>query len=951
MTVEKLQAENAELRRRLEEAEETIHAIQSGTVDAFVVEEAGTHRIYTLEAADRPYRLFVEQMQQGAATIHADGTIVYCNRQLADLLKIPPEKLIGTLLVDFIAHDDRAIYENLLWQGQTRSGRGQARLRRMDGGLVPAYLTFSALPKDCGAVTGVLITDLTAQKHHEQLTAANESLRKSEAWFRKMADTAPVLLWVTDQDGSCTFLSYGWYEYTGQAEEDGLGVGWLSMIHADDREAASRIFLEAIKQHEAFEIDYRLRCSDGDYRWCIDKGRPRFSETGEFQGYIGSVIDVHERKQAEQALHESEERLQVAVGAAKLGQWILDLQTREMTCSDGCKANFGKRPGDRFTYDDLWTMVHPDDRDRVQAAVQHAVETHTDYDTEYRLFWPDGSLHWVIVRGRARYAEDGTALDMAGVTLDITDRRLAEERLRESEERYRSLVLVIADVPWTADADGAFTTPQDAYSRYTGKSWDELRGFGWTNCIHPEDREGLVSIWKDAVATRSTYNARCREWHGPTQQWRHVVARGTPVLNPDGSVREWVGTLTDVHERTLAETSLRSFAEELERRVSERTSELVQSQERLRALATELNLTEQRERKRIATELHDHLQQLLVLGKLTIGQGKRVATGVPACESVLQKVDDIFSEALTYSRTLVTELSPPVLREHGFVAGLKWLGEYMMKHEQTVMLVVPDEEVQLTEDQKMLLFQSVRELLINSSKHAGTGRATVNMTVRDGYLEISVSDEGLGFDPTAVAATGVHSDEISSKFGLFSIQERMRALGGMFDIRSGKSQGTTATLTMPFAKSAEFKTSGPERSETEGSRLSPEHASRSSTKVRVLLVDDHIIVRQGIRAMLNGYADIELIGEAGHGEEAVSLVDQLRPEVVVMDINMPKMSGIEATAAIKRRHPKIPILGLSVNTGDDNEEAMLKAGASRLLNKESAVEQLYEAIHEAVSKG
>ena len=185
MTIEQLQAENAELRRRLEEAEETIRAIRSGAVDAFVVEEPDGHRVYTLEAADRPYRLLVEQMQQGAATLQADGTIVYCNRRLAELLEMPHEKLIGAALHDFVATDDRPVYDNLLWQGQTRSGRGEARLRRADGGLVPAYLTFNALPKDCGAAIGVLVTDLTAQRHHEQLTAAHEALRESEEALRE----------------------------------------------------------------------------------------------------------------------------------------------------------------------------------------------------------------------------------------------------------------------------------------------------------------------------------------------------------------------------------------------------------------------------------------------------------------------------------------------------------------------------------------------------------------------------------------------------------------------------------------------------------------------------------------------------------------------------------------------------------------------------------------------
>ena len=162
MTVNKLKAENELLLRRLEEAEETISAIRSGAVDAFVVEDSGGHKVYTLEGADRPYRLLVEQMQQGAAMLQADGNIIYCNSRLAELLKIPHERAIGTALHDFILSDDRSIYDDLLSQGRTRSGRGEVRLRQRDGGIIQAYLTFNALPTDCGAEIGVLITDLTA---------------------------------------------------------------------------------------------------------------------------------------------------------------------------------------------------------------------------------------------------------------------------------------------------------------------------------------------------------------------------------------------------------------------------------------------------------------------------------------------------------------------------------------------------------------------------------------------------------------------------------------------------------------------------------------------------------------------------------------------------------------------------------------------------------------------
>jgi len=133
------------------------------------------------------------------------------------------------------------------------------------------------------------------------------------------------------------------------------------------------------------------------------------------------------------------------------------------------------------------------------------------------------------------------------------------------------------------------------------------------------------------------------------------------------------------------------------------------------------------------------------------------------------------------------------------------------------------------------------------------------------------------------------------------------------------------------------------------SGLSP-HTSALRHKVSVLLVDDHVLVRQGLRAVLDAYANIELVGEAGNGEEAVRLVDQQCPTVVVMDINMPKMNGIDATERIKLRHPETIVIGLAVNAGKENEAAMKRAGAIQLMAKEAAVEQLYNVIQAAVEK-
>lgn len=186
----------------------------------------------------------------------------------------------------------------------------------------------------------------------------------------------------------------------------------------------------------------------------------------------------------------------------------------------------------------------------------------------------------------------------------------------------------------------------------------------------------------------------------------------------------------------------------------------------------------------------------------------------------------------------------------------------------------------------------------------------------------------------------------------------MKALGGSFEIESVSGKGTTARLTLPF-KGGELRVDS-------GQQIKPGSISLSealpqlpivhtplttiqSARIRVLLVDDHTMVRQGLRSVLDGYAEIELVGEAGDGEEAVAFVHRLRPSVVIMDISMPKKNGIEATAEIKAHYPDITVIGLSVNAGGENQEAMKRAGASILLTKEAAVEKLYDAIQKVVN--
>jgi PAS domain S-box-containing protein len=589
----------------------------------------------------------------------------------------------------------------------------------------------------------------------------------------------------------------------------------------------------------------------------------------------------------------------------------------------------------------------------------------------------------------------GVFVQLSRQRLDLARQRdevraIAEEKsrlvrqLQESEERFRALADHMPSMAWMMDENGSLSWYNRRWYDYTGTTFEEVQGWGWQQVHHPDHVERVLASKRRALETGTPWEETF-PLRGKDGLFRWFLSRAVPIRDAEDRIVRWFGTNTDVTEQRQAEENLREsedrmrlFSVQLEQLVEERTDELTQSQAQLRALATELNLTEQQERKRLAAELHDHLAQMLVLCRLKLGQSRRIPGVVEDCQRLIRQTEEVLDEALTYTRTLVADLAPPVLHDFGLPAALKWLAAYMERHELAVTLEVPDNShLALPEDQAVLLFQSARELLMNTSKHAETGAATLSLSQQNGALHIEVRDEGKGMDPLAAQVPS-----LSSKFGLFSIRERMRALGGAFQIESAPGRGTTARLMLPLGGEAaealcakrdascgkrderdpvcatrDALNGGAVNSSSEHASRLTDHASRlpgasriaphgSRPMIRVLLVDDHAMVRQGLRTVLDGYADMEVVGEAANGEEAVALAETLDPAVVVMDINMPHMNGIEATAAIKERSPDTIVIGLSVNAQGDNQQAMTAAGASMLLTKEAAVDELYRSIQD-----
>ncbi|BCA53952.1 hypothetical protein W02_10920 [Nitrospira sp. KM1] len=417
----------------------------------------------------------------------------------------------------------------------------------------------------------------------------------------------------------------------------------------------------------------------------------------------------------------------------------------------------------------------------------------------------------------------------------------------------------------------------------------------------------------------------------------------------------------DLIERKQGEVALREMNDDLELRVNVRTQELMQSQQQLRALASELNLTEQKERKRLAGELHDYLGQLLALSRIKLSQTRQQPMS-PMLAKIIADVQESIDKSIAYTRTLVSQLSPPVLHEFGLAMALEWLAQDMPKRNLQVALDIRADPSWLPEDQALLLFQCVRELLFNCVKHAQVKDAGILLEQREGMLHIAISDRGVGFDSTRTASEERVTNSAGHGFGLFSIRERMLSLGGRFDLQSDPGNGTVATLVLPITTgkshgavgthqvSAPLEQQVPVSDSEERpiskreDRLLANGSGSDRPPIRVLLVDDHAMVRKGLSSLLEAYPDVRVIGEAANGEDAVLLASQLLPDVILMDVTMPKMDGIEATRQIKRKHSEVVVIGLSVHDAEPVQTAMRAAGAVSLLSKETAVDYLYEMI-------
>jgi hypothetical protein len=601
------------------------------------------------------------------------------------------------------------------------------------------------------------------------------ALQEHNALFRTMADAAPVLIWAAGADGGCTYFNRSWLDFTGRTLEQELGDGWAEGVHPEDRGRCVAAYRAAFDARAPFELEYRLRRADGAYRWILDRGAPRMLPDGGFAGYVGSAIDITDRRRAEEELRMSETLLKQFVERAPAAVAMFDADMRYLLASRRWLADYGV--GDEPIVGRRFEEVSPEIPDRWKAVHRRALAGAVERCEEDLFMRKDGSLHWLRWEVRPWWKADGAVGGLVMFSEVITERKRAQEALHESEERFRQFAEHSHDGIWIGDYRALrldYVNP--AYQALWGRPTASLvvDPTSFLEAVHPEDRPRAAAMVRERMQGRA--EAMDYRILGPSDTVRWVRDRAFLIRNAEGAVHRIAGIIEDITDRKLAEEQL------------QRTTE------RLRALTAHLETVRKEERTRIARELHDEFAQRLTCFKLDMAwlaarlpEGSE-ARGLPA---KLKHMAAMADESIAAIRKLVAELRPPVLDHLDLMAALEWLArDFQTRTGVACEFSCRPDDLTLDEARTIAVFRIVQEALTNVARHAEATRVTVLVEHGDGTLRLAVEDNGRGIAEDRIVG--------AASFGLLGMRERVTLLGGEIAVRRRPERGTAVTVRLPL---------------------------------------------------------------------------------------------------------------------------------------------------------
>lgn len=780
------------------------------------------------------------------------------------------------------------------------------------------------------------------------------ALRQSEEQFRNMADNAPVMVWVTDANGYCTYLSKSWYDFTGQTEATGLGFGWLEAVHPDDAQVSGEIFLKANQNQAAFRLEYRLRHKDGEYHWAIDAASPWFDEDAKFKGYIGSVIDISDRKQIEIALAANESRLRGFVDANVVGILYGDIYGNINEANDELLRIVGYTQADLRAGNLCWIDITPPEYlplDEQGIAEAKAKGACTPYEKEY--IRKDGSRVPVLI-GYSLVGE--TKEETVVFILDLSDRKQAEADLRQSEARYRTLFESIDEgfciIEMLFDRnqkpiDYRFLEINPAFEKHTGLI--NAKGKRMRELV-PNHEEYWFEIYGNVMQTGipSRFESHAKAMN----RWYDVYA-----FRIEQSAGHRVAVLfNDITDRKLSEQEReRLLAEEQSARAEAERANRIKD-EFLAVLSHELRsplnpilgwtkllqtrkldapktaeaLATIERNARIQTQLID---DLLDVAKILRGKLNLTVTSVNLSSVIEAAIDTVKTSAIAKSITLESKLSN-IGQVSGDEARLQQVVWNLLSNAIKFTPNGGNVKIELSLVTCQPPLETNQTQIIND-RHQLTRHA-----------QIIVSDTGKGiapdFLPHIFESFRQEDASITRRYGglglgLAIVRQLVEAHGGTIKADSpGEGLGATFTVRLPLLD-AKPQIKQPDQ---------PPQDTLDLTGIRVLAVDDDPDARELLTVLLTQFgAEVLAVTSA---TEVLASLESFQPDILVSDIGMPEVDGYSLIQRVRalpvEKGGQIPAIALTAYAREDDYQRAITSGYQRHVTKPLDPSLLVQAV-------
>jgi len=753
----------------------------------------------------------------------------------------------------------------------------------------------------------------------KELETANEKLgeeikerKRAEEQARKVLDTIPALIGSGTPNGILDYCNQQWLAYAGVSLEE---LQKNETLHPDDKARVVRAWQEAMATGKPYELEQRYRRFDGVYRWFLARGVPLKDAEGVIERWYGTLTDIEDRKQAEEALRQSEAKLRQAQQLAHIGYWERDLIADRITWSKETGRILGLESSPGVSNQaQIREFIYPDDWQHHQQVLNEALQGSRLFDVEVRIVRPDGNIRFVHIRDEIVRDESGKPIRMFGAVQDITERRRAEEAVRRSEEHLRLVIDTIPTMAWTSQPDGVVDFINQRWLDYAGVTLEQyLKDPMGT--VHSDDVTRVVENWGAARRAGKPYEDEMR-LRGGDGEYRWFLVRSEPLRDAQGNVVKWYGSSIDIEDRKQAEEKLkhskvqlaqaqrlahigswdwdlrtnevtwsdelyhifglepgticlagevdqfihpddlalgwetvkRAFAskepydyyhrilrpdgtERIARsrgavvtddhgepirvfgatqdvtKLKHAEEKLKATTEQLRALSASVQSAREEESKRIAREIHDELGGALTSWRWDLEEIRdEMSVPLDASEivTVRNKIEvmiKLTETTLDTVRRLASELRPAAL-ELGLVQGLEW--QALQFENRTGIPVELDcvlEKVDLDNGQATAVFRILQEALMNIQRHAQATQVTIKCWEESGRFILTIKDNGRGITESEKAA--------HESLGLLGMRERAHLAGAELNIESAEGRGTKITVQVPISASEQSGTVGP----------------------------------------------------------------------------------------------------------------------------------------------